>query len=193
MIAAELAHRRFVQLKQNFTQLLGFRITGCEALSVNLAQRADEGVSVLVADSPSLLRWRLSGPALLMLLSILPEADSILPPGPIATRHNHAVPRRTLHAGSVCSGHESLVGTFETWQRTLRMSVYRGRPEVIGAQSERRYRPITDAAPAKLLRTLRTTYLGYFRSGQDLPHQPSKLECPNEQPFRTFNCYSAVQ
>src|SRR6516225_1652179 len=50
MIAAELAHRRFVQLKQNFTQLLGFRITGCEALSVNLAQRPDEGVSVLVAD-----------------------------------------------------------------------------------------------------------------------------------------------
>jgi len=50
MIAAELAHRRFVQMKQNFTQLLGFRITGCEALSVNLAQRADEGVSVLVAD-----------------------------------------------------------------------------------------------------------------------------------------------
>ena len=81
MIAAELAHRRFVQLKQNFTQLLGFRITGCEALSVNLAQRADEGVSVLVADSPSLLRWRLSRSALLMLLSILPEADSILPPG----------------------------------------------------------------------------------------------------------------
>jgi hypothetical protein len=81
MIAAELAHRRFVQLKQNFTQLLGFRITGCEPLSVNLAQRADEGASVLVADSPSLLRWRLSRPALLMLLSILPEADSILPPG----------------------------------------------------------------------------------------------------------------
>jgi len=50
MIAAELAHRRFVQLKQNFTQLLGFRITGCETLSVNLAQRADEGVPVLVAD-----------------------------------------------------------------------------------------------------------------------------------------------
>src|SRR5882757_3753282 len=50
MIAAELAHRRFVQLKQNFTQLLGFRIAGCEALSVNLTQRADEGVAVLVAD-----------------------------------------------------------------------------------------------------------------------------------------------
>src|SRR5712691_6014690 len=107
MIAAELAHRRFVQLKQNFTQLLGFRITGCEALSVNLAQRADEGVSMLVADSPSLLRWPLSRPALLMLLSILPEADASSPRGPIATRHNHAVPRRTLFAAV----HESLVGT----------------------------------------------------------------------------------
>src|SRR3977135_925461 len=50
MIAAELAQRRFVQLKQNFAQLLGFRIAGCEALSVNLAQRADEGVSVFAAD-----------------------------------------------------------------------------------------------------------------------------------------------
>jgi hypothetical protein len=54
MITAELAHRRFVQLKQNFTQLLGLRITGCEAWSVNLAQRADEGVSVLVADFPTM-------------------------------------------------------------------------------------------------------------------------------------------
>ena len=34
--------------------------------------------------------------------------------------------------------HQSLVGTFETCRRTLRMSVYRGRPEVIGARSERR-------------------------------------------------------
>jgi hypothetical protein len=50
VIAAELAQRRFVQLKQNFTQLLGFGITGRETLSVNLAQCADEGVSVLVAD-----------------------------------------------------------------------------------------------------------------------------------------------
>ena len=80
MIAAELVQRRLVQLKQDFADLFGVRITGAEALSVNLAQRADEGVSVLVADSPSLLRWRLSRPALLMLLSILPEADSI-PPG----------------------------------------------------------------------------------------------------------------
>ena len=38
MIAAELTDRRFVQLKQNFTQLLDFRITGCETSSANLAQ-----------------------------------------------------------------------------------------------------------------------------------------------------------
>jgi len=81
MIAAELAHRRFVQLKQNFTQLLGFRITGCEALSVNLAQRADEGVSVLVADFAILVAVAIVETALLMLLSIVPEAESILPPG----------------------------------------------------------------------------------------------------------------
>src|SRR5258707_15361234 len=49
MIAAKLAQRRLVQLKQNLAQLLGFRITGCETLSV-LTQHADEGVSVLVAD-----------------------------------------------------------------------------------------------------------------------------------------------
>jgi hypothetical protein len=36
------------------------------------------------------------------------------------------------------AAHESVVGTFETCRRTLRMSVYRGRPEVIGARSERR-------------------------------------------------------
>jgi catechol 2,3-dioxygenase-like lactoylglutathione lyase family enzyme len=31
---------------------------------------------------------------------------------------------------------------------------------------------MSDAAQAKLLRTLRTTYFGYFRSGQDLPLNP---------------------
>jgi hypothetical protein len=82
MIAAELAHRRFVDLKQNFTQLLGFRITGCEALSVNLAQLADEVFPCLWLISLSLFRWRLSRPALLMLLSIVPMAERILPLGP---------------------------------------------------------------------------------------------------------------
>ena len=50
MISAELAQRRFVQLKQNLAQLLGCRITSGETLSVNLTQGANEGVSVLVAD-----------------------------------------------------------------------------------------------------------------------------------------------
>ena len=50
MIAAELAQRRLVQLKQDFAQLLGRGITRSKTLSVNLAQRADEGVAVLVAD-----------------------------------------------------------------------------------------------------------------------------------------------
>jgi hypothetical protein len=50
MIAAELAQRRFIELKKNLAQFLGHRITGCKILFVNLTQRADEGVSVLVAD-----------------------------------------------------------------------------------------------------------------------------------------------
>src|ERR1700674_4088571 len=50
MIATKLAQRRLVQLEQNLAQLLGFRITGCETRSVNLTQRADQGVAVLVAD-----------------------------------------------------------------------------------------------------------------------------------------------
>jgi hypothetical protein len=84
MIAAELTDRCFVQLKQNFTQLLGFRITGCETLSVNLAQRADEGVSVLVADFAILVAVAIVETDLLMLLSIVPEAESILPPGSVS-------------------------------------------------------------------------------------------------------------
>ena len=50
MIAAELAQRRLVELKQDFAQLVGRRIPGGKTLSVNLAQRTDEGVAVLVAD-----------------------------------------------------------------------------------------------------------------------------------------------
>jgi hypothetical protein len=50
MIAAELTQRRIIELKENVTQLLGWRITGGKTLSVNLAQRADQGVAVLVAD-----------------------------------------------------------------------------------------------------------------------------------------------
>src|SRR6266851_7203466 len=36
------------------------------------------------------------------------------------------------------AAHESGLGTFETCRRTLRMSVYRGRPEVVDLGSERR-------------------------------------------------------
>src|ERR1700689_3078511 len=50
VIAAELAQRRLVQLKQDFAELLGRGITGGKTLSVNLAQRTNEGVAVLVAD-----------------------------------------------------------------------------------------------------------------------------------------------
>src|SRR6202035_827610 len=50
MIAAELAQRGLVQLKQNLAEFLGFRIAGRKALSVDLSQRADQGVSVLMAD-----------------------------------------------------------------------------------------------------------------------------------------------
>lgn len=56
VIAAELAQRRLVQLKQNLAQLLGFGIAGCETLSVNLSQRADEDISVFAADLAILVR-----------------------------------------------------------------------------------------------------------------------------------------
>jgi hypothetical protein len=50
MIAAELAQGCLVQLKQNFAELFGLGVPGGETLSVNLPQRAEEGVSVLMAD-----------------------------------------------------------------------------------------------------------------------------------------------
>src|SRR5579864_6237209 len=50
MIAAELTERRLVQLHQDFAQRFGRGITGSETLSINLAQRPDEGVAMLVAD-----------------------------------------------------------------------------------------------------------------------------------------------
>src|SRR6202165_292639 len=37
---------------------------------------------------------------------------------------------------TIAAVHESVVGTFETCRRALKMSVHRGRPEVIGAPSE---------------------------------------------------------
>ena len=66
MIAAELAQRCLVQLKENLAQFLGLRIPSCETLSVNLAQCADQGIAVLVADFAILVAvaivWRASLP-----------------------------------------------------------------------------------------------------------------------------------
>jgi len=50
VIAAELAQRRFVQIRENRAQLLGVGIAGCETPSVNLAQGADGRTSVFAAD-----------------------------------------------------------------------------------------------------------------------------------------------
>jgi hypothetical protein len=55
MIAAKLAYRRLVELKQDLTQFRGFRISGCKALAINLAQRANKCVAVLAADFGALV------------------------------------------------------------------------------------------------------------------------------------------
>ena len=73
MIATELAQRRLVQLKQNLAQLLGFRIAGCETLTVNLTQRTDEGVPVFAADFAILVTVAIVETGLLMLLSLVPQ------------------------------------------------------------------------------------------------------------------------
>jgi hypothetical protein len=84
MIAAELAQRRFVQLMKNLAQLFGFRITGGETRSVNPTQRADKRVAVFAADFTILVAVVIveTCPAHLMVLSVLPIAESILPLGP---------------------------------------------------------------------------------------------------------------
>ena len=55
-------------------------VPGGETLSVNLAQRVDGRVSVFVADFAVVVAVAIVGPALLMLLSMVPAGDSILPP-----------------------------------------------------------------------------------------------------------------
>src|SRR6266403_5145840 len=60
---------------QNLAELFGFRITCCETLSVTLRNVPMRVFPCLWLISPSLLRWRLSRPALLMLLSIVPTAQ----------------------------------------------------------------------------------------------------------------------
>src|SRR5258705_7296421 len=55
VVAAKLAQRCLVQVKKNIVQRVGWGITGGKALPVNLAQRADGGGAVLVADFTILL------------------------------------------------------------------------------------------------------------------------------------------
>src|SRR3954464_15419794 len=55
VVAAKLVQRRLVQIRQSFAQLVGWGITGGKTWPVNLAQRADGGGAVLVADFTILL------------------------------------------------------------------------------------------------------------------------------------------
>src|SRR6187401_654076 len=55
VVAAKLTQRRLVQIKQNIAQLIGWGIPGGKTLPVNLAQRADGGGAMLVADFTVLL------------------------------------------------------------------------------------------------------------------------------------------
>src|SRR4051812_31558583 len=55
VVAAELAQRRLVQIKHDIAELVGWGIAGGKTLPVNLAQRADGGGAVLVADFTILL------------------------------------------------------------------------------------------------------------------------------------------
>src|SRR5215216_2691221 len=50
VVAAKLAQRCLVQVKHNFAQAVGWGVTGGKTLPVNLAQGADRGGAVLVAD-----------------------------------------------------------------------------------------------------------------------------------------------
>src|SRR4051812_42576215 len=52
MIAAQLAQRGFVQLRQNLAQGPGVGMPGAETLSIHLAQRLDGDGAVLGADGP---------------------------------------------------------------------------------------------------------------------------------------------
>src|SRR4030088_1019367 len=81
VIAAELAQRSLIELKHYLTQLRGFRIPGGKTLSVILRSVRARVFPCLPLISPSLLRWRLSRPAVLMLLSIVPTPEKHPPAG----------------------------------------------------------------------------------------------------------------
>src|SRR3982750_2519129 len=55
VVAAKLVQRRLVQIRQSLAQLVGWGITSGKTWPVNLAQRADGGGAVLVADFTILL------------------------------------------------------------------------------------------------------------------------------------------
>jgi hypothetical protein len=91
MIAAQLAQRRLVQLQQNLTEFFVCRITGGETLSVNLAQGADQGVAMLVADFAVVVAVAIVETWLAHAALHVPVAASILPPEPNGNRReNHA-------------------------------------------------------------------------------------------------------
>jgi hypothetical protein len=80
MIAAKLAQRRLVQFTQNLTEPLGLRIAGRKILPVNLAQRANERVSMFAADFAVLIAVAIVESWLAHVASTMPTADSIDPP-----------------------------------------------------------------------------------------------------------------
>src|SRR5690348_14251111 len=55
VVAAKLAERRLVQVEENIAERIGGRIPGGKTLPVDLAQGADRGGAVLVADFTILL------------------------------------------------------------------------------------------------------------------------------------------
>ncbi len=58
----------------------------------------------------------------------------VVPPTLLASA-DEVIQIRVLFAAA----HESVVGTFETCRAALKLSVHRGRPEVIGARPKRRF------------------------------------------------------
>src|SRR3982074_950955 len=82
------------------------------------AQRAD---GLITHRGSPVLRWRLIDPSILK--TGRPAWHRLPPTSSLHRRHRLRAQRAPAGAGS-------FLGTFETCRRSLRMSVYRGRPEV---------------------------------------------------------------
>jgi hypothetical protein len=65
-------------------------------------------------------------------------------------------------------------GTFETCRPTLKMSVYRGRPEVIGAQSNRRDCPKATSLSANRSVSVERPKVPLRRSASVSPYEEAK-------------------